>query len=125
MSEAWLSIAAGGAVGALLRGGLLRGLLERPASDVVRSAALATLLANTLACGLLGIWWQPGGATGDAFVVTGLCGGLSTFSTICADSGRLRGAWRESRRAGAAALYLLLTLATSWGAFQLGQIAGG
>ncbi len=96
----WLAIAAGGAVGALLRGSLLR-LADR------FDPALATIAANLIACGLLGIVTSNGGggesdAAGippalETFLTIGLCGSLSTFSTLCGDLARQL---RSSSRAG-------------------------
>lgn len=89
---AWMAIAAGGALGALLRWSLL-GLARR------FDPALATLAANLAACGLLGV--VTSGATVreadlgtlqpalSAFLTIGLCSSLSTFSTLCADTVRL------------------------------------
>lgn len=85
---AWMAIAAGGAVGALLRGSLLW-LADR------FDPALATLAANLIACGLLGALTSNAGGGGSdaeglapalsAFLTIGVCGSLSTFSTLCGD----------------------------------------
>lgn len=98
MNEPWVAIALGGAGGALIRAGLIR-LAEGSASRPGRRGldpAFAILVANTIGCFLLGAWTGQTAATpGDlpawihALVMTGLCGGLSTFSTLCADSTRL------------------------------------
>lgn len=83
----WAAIAAGGAVGALLRWSLLR-LASR------FEPAVATLASNLIACGVLGAATaQTGsgagaGALGSAlaaFLTIGFCGSLSTFSTLCGD----------------------------------------
>ncbi len=90
MSEAgtWAAIAAGGAAGALLRWALLQAAARI-------DPGWATLAANLIACGVLGAassriaasGADPAGlgSAGAAFLTTGLCGSLSTFSTLCAD----------------------------------------
>lgn len=83
----WAAIAAGGAVGALLRWSLLR-LASR------FEPAVATLTANLIACGVLGAATAQASTASDAgaigtalaaFLTIGLCGSLSTFSTLCGD----------------------------------------
>lgn len=106
MALDWLAIASGGALGAVLRAGLIRLSSARSLGESLPGLrfgpATATLLANTLGCALIGLW--VGGvvrAPGDTasvwmeiFVTGGVCGGLTTFSTLCADAvtlGRERG----------------------------------
>jgi fluoride exporter len=89
-------VAAGGGVGAWLRCALLRLALAgggggRPLFD----PRIATLAANLLACVLLGgllsvdvAATRPDGVGAlavRAFGITGVCGSLSTFSTLCAE----------------------------------------
>ncbi len=128
----WLAIAAGGALGAVLRAMLIRWVGARSASSPVAALhfgpATATLLANTLGCLLIGLWlggfvrWPAG--TGsvwvELFVVSGVCGGLTTFSTLCADAVTLG---RERGRS-ATTVYLLITLIAGATAFNfwLGRI---
>ena len=126
------AVAAGGVVGAWLRWTLLR-LATRTPSDGVRGIdpGHATLAANLLACGLLG-WLvsTPGLAAVSsegaravlpAFAITGVCGSLSTFSTLCADA---TGQARQGSR-GRAALYLLAHLAGGPIALWSGSLLGG
>ncbi|MFO0687767.1 MAG: CrcB family protein [Myxococcota bacterium] len=119
----WLAVGAGGAIGAVLRGLLARlasGSSARGSEPRV-DASVATLAANLAACALLGAWTtiaagsgstvgsDPSGPLG-AFVGIGVCGSLSTFSTLCADADRLAraesGAAHRSRVIG----YLLAHL---------------
>ena len=108
-----LAVAGGGALGALLRFGLLRreeGRAER-APSAWDPAARATFTANVGGCALCGLWGAATasgrfggipptefGAALDLFVLTGLCGGWTTFSTVIADGVRL-GSERSSRSA--------------------------
>jgi CrcB protein len=98
MNEPWVAIALGGAGGALVRAGLIRLAEGSPSRSGRRSLdpAFAIVLANTIGCFLIGAWTGQLTATpGDvpawihALVMTGLCGGLTTFSTLCADATRL------------------------------------
>ena len=121
-----LAIAAGGAVGAGLRAALIRGVAAWPARSrrgLPFGPGLATLLANTLGCLLIGVWlggavrW-PGATTPiwiELFVVSGVCGGLTTFSTLCGDAvalGRQRGRSTTT-------VYLVMTLVAGAAAFNL------
>ena len=127
MIDNWLAIAAGGALGALARASLHRlmtGVVFGPSrSSHPLTPALATMLANALGCLLLGIWLA--GFPWDGFehppwvhpmMMMGLCGGLTTFSTLCADAARLK---REIGLTGSLA-YLGLTLASGILSFSVG-----
>ena len=99
----WAAGAAGGALGAILRCLLTRLAAEPPSRSLPHvDPALATLAANLIACTLLGGWGElsrslaRGSGVADgfsealaAFLVIGLCGSLSTFSSLCADAVRL------------------------------------
>lgn len=104
----WGAIAVGGVLGALVRGGMLVAATSLTTGrGRSRATALAILVANLGACALLGALMSgtagPAGAgaasgpiasgwvgdAGLAFATTGLCGSLSTFSTICADLAQL------------------------------------
>lgn len=133
-SVEWIAIAFGGALGAVARFALTRAVgVARRAQHVLtapepsalaRDPAWATLTANLLACLALG--WLTAGfspalaasaletrtatrpigleSLGLAFGATGLCGSLSTFSTLCADARRLASVGPP----GSALLYLLV-----------------
>ncbi len=94
----WVAIGSGGAAGAILRGLIFR-VVERWADEEADGglaefgAARATLLVNILGSFVLGwvvgsLGLPSGGATDPlvAFWVTGLCGAVTTFSTLCADA---------------------------------------
>ncbi|MEZ4330819.1 MAG: CrcB family protein [Myxococcota bacterium] len=112
------AIAAGGALGAVVRGGLLIAATTLDGARArSRATALAVLLANLGACALLGLLLartaDRSGATRGAlaqasiaFATTGLCGSLSTFSTICADLVQVA----QARRFRLGTLYLLAHL---------------
>ena len=115
----WSAIALGGALGAVLRG-LLARLATAPSSGAGPrfDPAIATLAANLAACALLGAWTATAetarstgadGLTGalSAFVTIGLCGSLSTFSTLCADAARLFCTQPGLRGGGRASAYLM------------------
>ena len=94
-----IAIALGGALGSLFRAQLLRlGTFHSRAPERASARlypAVATLLANTIGCLVLGDWLadapiEQGAASGlGDFVAIGLCGGLTTFSTLCGDTIRL------------------------------------
>ncbi len=123
----WAAVAAGGALGALLRASLIHWV----ASGVIRgwspglrfAPCLATLAANISGCALLGLWvaglvslharvptdWA------DLFVTTGLCSGITTFSALCADL-----AWlRRDHGVPIMLAYLAATLVVGAGIFNL------
>ena len=122
-----LPIAAGGALGAILRAMLHRGIARIGRGHRLPiGPALATLTANGLGCLALSAWLNaaPLSATGavtwaDPLVTIGVCGGLTTFSTLCGDAVRLD---RAERRA--AVTYLAATLAVGLGGWSLGSWIG-
>ncbi len=124
-NETTWAIALGGALGALIRGALIRAQLT--SGDLSR----ATLCANAAGCFLIGFWMaaiSDSDLAGrsralapwvDFFVIVGLCGGLTTFSTLCADATRLL---REERSSGIR--YLAITSALGVALFDLGAFFG-
>ena len=115
----WLAVGTGGAVGALLRGIIFR-LLEQwsPTDDgglwaelgTARSTVIVNILGSFLLGCVVGGAPIPSGDSSDpmlAFWVTGLCGALTTFSTLCADA---IGLARRSGRAHVAVALLANTL---------------
>ena len=125
-STSLLAVALGGAIGAVIRAHLL-GLGGTPTGDPERASTqrypiLATLLANTLGCLLLGDWLAGAPADPDStrwlgdFVAVGLCGGLTTFSTFCSDAVHL--SRTEGRAAGVA--YIAASFGLGTGGLWLG-----
>lgn len=95
----WLAIAAGGILGAWIRWSLARLATRAHETRAGRwDPSWATLAANLLGCFLLGGFLslpslsdptaQGWRAALPAFATTGVCGSLSTFSTLCADAVR-------------------------------------
>jgi fluoride ion exporter CrcB/FEX len=105
------------------------------------------VLVNFIGCGLLGVLMRRAGArvrvggtagagkrpgaadlagAGDQadrallLIGTGFCGGLTTFSTFAVDAAELM----RDARPGAAASYVVLSVALGFGAFLLGRGAG-
>lgn len=82
----------------------------------------ATLAVNLTGCFLFGAvtQWLQGGGGGDlwrALLLTGVMGGLTTFSTCCFEGVAL---WREGA-AGLAAGYTFLSLAAGWASVWAGM----
>jgi len=94
----WIAIATGGAAGAVLRGLVFRAIerfspVEAGGRLAEFGAARSTLVVNMLGSLLLGsvVGRLPNPTAGAsdpalAFWVTGLCGAVTTFSTLCADA---------------------------------------
>lgn len=102
-----LAVAFGGAVGGAARWRLSR-----------MGPYRGTLVANTLACGVLGVLSQAD--LPDVwllFCATGLAGALSTWSTLARELGELFRANKHTR----ALAYVLLTLACGVLAMLLGR----
>jgi fluoride exporter len=111
----WVAAVAAGSAGALLRTWLVRRLAKRP-------VPLGVLAANTIASAVggavvadresLGVVWS-------LVLVGGFCGGLSTLSTLAADTVEL---WLENRRRdalGNVVANVAVGLAVVWGAWTL------
>ena len=112
-----LLAAAGGAVGATLR--VLAGLV---AARCRIPGWVAILMVNTLGC--LGIGLAVGAAIGDdlqAFLMAGVLGGFTTFSTAMLDAWVL---WRTRHRVAAGAS-LLGTPVLAVIAVSIGLATGG
>lgn len=108
----FLAVFIGGGVGSVLRYGISRSF-----SSSQGDFPTATFIANLLAAAVLGLAWQyfsqklglsPVYRT---LVMTGFCGGLSTFSTFSLETLRLtqQGNW------GMALLYVVLSVVASVG----------
>ncbi|HYD54216.1 MAG TPA: fluoride efflux transporter CrcB [Gemmatimonadaceae bacterium] len=112
-----LSVAAGGALGSV--GRFLVGLAI-PYRD--QGLPLATLLVNVVGCFAIGVIVRWAAATSEAatvlrlFLVTGVCGGFTTFSAFSAETVRML----EGGAVGRALLYVALSVAASLTATALG-----
>lgn len=119
----WLqaaAVAGGAAVGGLLRWGL--GLLLNPLGAAFPLGTLAVNLVGGLLIGGLGAWFaQHPQELLRLLLVTGLLGGLTTFSAFSAESLQLlqRGAWGLAL--AHAALHLLGALACAAAGWALVQ----
>jgi CrcB protein len=111
----WVAAVTAGSAGALLRTWVVRRLAKRP-------VPLGVLLANTVASAVggavvahrdaLGITWS-------LVLIGGFCGGLSTLSTLAADTVEL---WVEDRRRDAVVnvvANVAVGLAVVWGAWAI------
>lgn len=123
----WIAVAAAGSLGAMLRFWLGRVIgawqkrrtVLRPAPGnpvLLPSFPLGVLAANTLACLFIG---TTAGQTGllPLLIATGLCGGLSTMSTLAVGALTL---WNDGPRLRTV-LYLALTLVAGLIALWLGR----
>ena len=135
MIEDFAAVAFGGALGAVVRALLIRWTASLASLGSIRGIrfepTFATILPNALGCMILGFYLfspafpsLPGGdeARGSLtlLLTTGICGGLTTFSTLCADGVRLG----EGPGLRSALLYLAITLGTGFLAFNLFAPAG-
>lgn len=112
----WLLVAVGGALGAVARF-VLDGEIKGRFSDW----PLATLAINILGSFVLGVAVATQtGPDVSAFVVTGLCGGFTTFSTASVDALTLT----RTHRPAAALLYAAGTLLACVTAVWLGGRLG-
>ena len=107
-------VAAGGAVGAGARWGVLA---------VVDSSGFPwpTLTTNLVGCALLGVFLGRRSRPSILlFLGAGLCGGLTTFSTFAVEVADLL----RQGSGGLAVAYLVASVAGGLTAFQTGRIAG-
>ena len=105
----WILVALGGALGSLARHGL--GLA------LAGAAPLGTLAANVAGCGLIGYLHAKAGSDATrALLMTGFCGGFTTWSAFGLETAR----FAADGRVAAAAGYAGVTLALGLGAVALG-----
>ena len=127
----WSAVAAGGALGALARTAVYavlasRTKLHHEGSLAGLGLARATLAVNLAGSFLLGLSASmlpmgPGEEPMRVFIVTGFCGSLTTFSTLCLD---VVGLTRANLR-GALVGYLLANGLLGLAAFCLGRALAG
>ena len=110
------AIFAGGFLGALIRAGLADALAPAPASWPWPTFAVNLAAALLLGCSVARLGGHPGGARARAFAATGVCGALSTFSTVVAELIRLD----ERAGLGLACGYGAASLAGGFAAVALG-----
>ncbi len=112
---AWVAAVAAGAAGALLRTLLVRSLARHV-------FPIGVLLANTLASAIGGavIGLRPVLGPGWVLVlIGGLCGGLSTLSTLAVDTVELRLEGRRRVALRNVVVTVVLGVAAAWGAHAL------
>ncbi|WP_198382007.1 fluoride efflux transporter CrcB [Roseomonas sp. KE2513] len=116
-----LCVAAGGAVGSVLR--YLVGVLAlRHFGAEFPWGTLTVNVIGSLVIGVIGGAMAAGAALAPElrlFLVTGVLGGFTTFSAFSLDTGAL-----FQRSPALAALYLGVTIAGGLGAFTLGWLLG-
>lgn len=107
----FLTVGAGGAIGAMLRYGLTLLLTGQP--------LIATLTANVAGSFLIGL--AMGSAQGRVllFLTVGLCGGFTTFSTFSAQTLNLIQSGSYLSALGYAAASVILCLAATYAALRL------
>ena len=122
----------GGAIGAVLRYGLSTVITARQP----RVVPIGTLTVNVIGAFLIGLlsttisplifdFFRPDDATDwsrvlSLLLITGLCGGFTTFSTATLEAVSLG----RAGRLGAAVSLTLVTLASSFAAVSLGVLVG-
>lgn len=114
----WLLVFVGGGLGSLARYAL--GFILPVINYEKGSFPWATLGANILACLILGgaaaqVQWGALPRKGQWLIMTGFCGGFSTFSTFSAEIVLLA----EEGHALVAGVYMLASLAGGMAAFLL------
>lgn len=113
-----LAVAIGGAMGAVLRAGLVF-----VADWLVVSLLTATIVANVVGSGLIGVFaarrsWTPV-TPADHAIATGLLGGLTTFSVMAWEVVELIQRGWIMLAAGYLAGSIFLSLLACWGCYRL------
>ncbi|MBE0406653.1 fluoride efflux transporter CrcB [Psychrobacter sp. AOP22-C1-22] len=107
----WLAIGLGAAIGACLRAWLGR---FNPLHSWIPIGTLSANILGGLLIGLAMVWFQRTGSmlsvNAKMFVITGFCGGLTTFSTFSVEVFSLINAGRMLAGLGLVGLHVGLTL---------------
>jgi CrcB protein len=94
----WVAVGTGGAAGAVLRGLIFRAIEQWSPGETggdlagfgsARSTLIVNILGSFALGSIVGSLPNPTAGASDpalAFWVTGLCGAVTTFSTLCADA---------------------------------------
>lgn len=114
--HSWIYVFLGGGLGSLVRYGI-----SNYFSSVNTSFPIGTLMANFLACFLLGLLlgYQMKGNFEDyqsLLLITGFCGGFSTFSTFSGESLKLI----QNQQIGLALTYIGVSIIVGLIAVYLG-----
>lgn len=116
----WLAIGLGAAIGACLRAWLGR---FNPLHSWIPIGTLSANILGGLLIGLAMVWFQRTGSmlsvNAKMFVITGFCGGLTTFSTFSAEVFSLINAGRMLAGLGLVGLHVGLTLLATAVGFYL------
>lgn len=107
----WLAIGLGAAIGACLRAWLGR---FNPLHNWIPIGTLSANILGGLLIGLAVVWFQRTGSVlsvnAKMFIITGFCGGLTTFSTFSVEVFSLINAGRMLAGLGLVGLHVGLTL---------------
>ena len=116
----WLAIGLGAAIGACLRAWLGR---FNPLHSWIPLGTLSANILGGLLIGLAVVWFQRAGSVlsvnAKMFIITGFCGGLTTFSTFSVEVFSLINAGRMLAGLGLVGLHVGLTLAATALGFYL------
>ncbi|WP_413519266.1 fluoride efflux transporter CrcB [Psychrobacter glacincola] len=116
----WLAIGLGAAIGACLRAWLGR---FNPLHSWIPIGTLSANILGGLLIGLAVVWFQRTGSVLSVnvkmFIITGFCGGLTTFSTFSVEVFSLINAGRMLAGLGLVGLHVGLTLAATALGFYL------
>lgn len=124
--SAYLAVALGSALGGLARWGLSLVLL----AEMGEGLPIGTLAVNILGSALIGFYASLIGPQGCVvvgdwqrhFVMTGFCGGFTTFSLFSLESLYFLQDGQLIAGAGLIALSMLLWMLSVWGGHHLGQM---
>jgi CrcB protein len=119
-----LWVALGGALGSALRFGLAEWARRFPVLAGFPWSTLAINVSGSLALGAIAGWLASGGAASPAlraFVMIGILGGYTTFSTFAFEGVKLLDSGQYARVALYAALSVLLSVGAAGGAFVVAR----